>query len=600
MRSRWHADCRCRVRGAARRAPGTTRRRGFCHRRARRVPVPSDAVRPEAAGAPAQGPSCSSRTSPTGGSSSGSTSADPDRAKSVPARVTPTGACSPTSLRGRMAEVARQARRMDAVRGRVTRTRPGEDTEAQRATRSNGAGSGGSDDAVLDSARPLWFSGPRPARVLPARVRGAARASRLIARRCLDAVPTRARSRQLPAWRRGSLALLPADEQPPAPKDVDPHRCVIPAQALDKGRFPLVVPRRSGASWRCTRSTGSLATDAGSAHDAWADMAPARAGARPQATAIVLVALQRSAPAVADRRMPVVSRTSMGGVARASHSARGACAAAACACVGRRGSARSTPMPEAQALGRRRGATGRHARLGDRAGAMTPRRLYGSLATEHHFYGFLAAGGARRARRAGERTALSMAPPALAAFGARARRAARRSSSPRSICVPKRSANGCQRRARTRRRWTLAVCRRVFARRNAPSTTARSTPRTVTQAPPRLPPALPDALPGGDRRTRRDNHDLDQACARSWPRPTGEPLRCRHRVQLPARVGLMQLMPATARWVARQTGRASRSGVDLLDRSGAQRAARQAYYLRFATFIDRLGRPARCSAAARV
>ena len=107
---------------------------------------------------------------------------------------------------------------------------------------------------------------------------------------------------------------------------------------------------------------------------------------------------------------------------------------------------------------------------------------------------------------------------------------------------------------RARPATTTRCCSPPSTRAASASTTARSTPPSAPSARHDYALALPDAVPQRVRRRRRATRTSTMALLLRH-RAAGVALRpptsCRRR----ARSGLMQLMPGTARWVAKQLGR---------------------------------------------
>jgi soluble lytic murein transglycosylase len=213
-------------------------------------------------------------------------------------------------------------------------------------------------------------------------------------------------------------------------------------------------------------------------------------------------------------------------------------------------------------------------------------RLYGGLVTEHHFYGFLAAE-ALGASIVPVSEPLSPAPAALAAFGAR----------PAVQRVVKLSALDL--RPEAQREWVSVVrgldddallLAAVFARRNrlydrSINTADRTKRRHDFSL--RYPTPYEAEIEGAARK-----YDLDPALVYGLVRQESRFIS--DIVSAAGAVGLMQLIPPTARWVARKTGRPSRDAANLED--PALNAQLGAYYLRYV--MDRLGRLPVLAAAA--
>ena len=212
-------------------------------------------------------------------------------------------------------------------------------------------------------------------------------------------------------------------------------------------------------------------------------------------------------------------------------------------------------------------------------------RLYGTLATEPHFYGLLAAE-ALGASIQPVSEPLSLERDALAAFGAR----------PAVQRVVKLSALDL--RPEGQREWVAVVrgldddkllLAATFAQRNglydrSINTADRTKHRHDYGL--RYPTPYRSEI---DDATRK--YDLDPALVYGLVRQ--ESRFVPDIVSTAGAVGLMQLLPPTARWVAKQTGRSSRA-LNLQD--PALNAQLGAYYLRYV--MERLGRVPALAAAA--
>ena len=212
-------------------------------------------------------------------------------------------------------------------------------------------------------------------------------------------------------------------------------------------------------------------------------------------------------------------------------------------------------------------------------------RLYGTLAPEPHFYGLLAAEALGASVRPVSEP-LSPSPDALAAFGAR----------PAVQRVVKLSALDL--RPEGQREWVAVVrgldddkllLAATFAHRNGlydrSINTADRTKRRHDYGL-RYPTPYQSEIEDATRK-----YDLDPALVYGLVRQ--ESRFVPDVVSGAGAVGLMQLMPPTARWVAKQTGRPSRA-LNLQD--PALNAQLGAYYLRYV--MERLGRVPVLAAAA--
>ena len=192
-------------------------------------------------------------------------------------------------------------------------------------------------------------------------------------------------------------------------------------------------------------------------------------------------------------------------------------------------------------------------------------RLFGSLATEPHFYGFLAAD-AIGASIMPVSEPLPVDAEALAAFGARpaVQRVLRlaaldmRPEAQREWVYVVRGIDDDGLLARRRVRAAQRALRSLDQHRRADAATSRFLA------------ALPDAVPRGDRRGGARNR-LDEAWVFGLTRQ--ESRFVADIVSTAGAVGLMQLMPSTARWVAQQIDRTDYR-IAQLERSRDQRALR--------------------------
>ena len=451
--------------------------------------------------------------------------------------------------------------------------RPGEDTElACYATQWRRQREG---DQALDDARAFWFSGrEQPESCQPV-------LAALIATGSLTPNDIWARFRL--AHEAGNYRLaariaaaLPPAEQPP-PREFE--RINLSARSvLAKGNF------RFSASFGRELSLYALdrvaATDAAAARDAWVRWGD-RLPESDRAYGDVLVAYQAARQLLpqANAWYARVDAKLLNESQRAWR-VRAALRAGAWDDVARAIDA----MPEADAQepawrywkARALSATGHHEEA---------TRLYGTLATEPHFYGLLAAE-ALGASVVPVSEPLSPAPEALAAFGAR----------PAVQRVVKLSALDL--RPEGQREWVAVVrgldddsllLAATFAQRNGlydrSINTADRTKRRHDYGL-RYPMPYRSEL---DEATRK--YDLDPALVYGLVRQ--ESRFVPDIVSTAGAVGLMQLMPPTARWVAKQTGRPSRE-LNLQD--PALNAQLGAYYLRYV--MERLGRMPVLAAAA--
>ena len=460
-----------------------------------------------------------------------------------------------------------------ALFGTEYEKRPGEDTElACYATQWRRQRDG---NQALDEARAFWFSGrEQPESCQPV-------LAALIATGRLTPNDIWARFRL--AHEAGNYrlaakiaALLPSAEQPP-PREFE--RINLSARSvLAKGNF------RFSASFGRELSLYTLdrvaATDAEAAHDAWVKWRD-RLPESDRAYGDVLVAY-RAARQLLPQANDWYARVDAKRLddSQRAWRVRAALRAGAWDDVGRAIDA----MPEAEAQepawrywkARALSATGHDE---------DATRLYGTLATEPHFYGLLAAE-ALGASVVPVSEPLSPAPETLAAFGAR----------PAVQRVVKLSALDL--RPEGQREWVAVVrgldddsllLAATFAQRNGlydrSINTADRTKRRHDYGL-RYPMPYQSEL---DEATRK--YDLDPALVYGLVRQ--ESRFVPDIVSTAGAIGLMQLMPPTARWVAKQTGRPSRA-LNLQD--PALNAQLGAYYLRYV--MERLGRMPVLAAAA--
>jgi soluble lytic murein transglycosylase len=452
--------------------------------------------------------------------------------------------------------------------------RPGEDVELACYATQWRLQRGGDD--ALDDARGFWFSGrDQPESCQP--VFAALFATdRLIARD----VWTRFRlAHEAGNYRLAAriAAQLPADERPPARELERIDRA--PRAAIDKGDFRF--SETFGRELALYALDRVAATDPTAAHDAWATWR-ARMPEVDRSYGDVLIAYN-----AARQLLPTANRWYRGvdaallNESQRAWRVRAALRAGAWDDVARAIDA----MPESEAQeaawrywkARTLAATGQ----GDDA-----TRLYGGLATEHHFYGFLAAE-AIGASIVPVSEPLSPAPAMLAAFGAR----------PAVQRVVKLSA--LYLRPEAQREWVSVVrgleddgllLAAVFASRNRLYDRSINTAdRTKHRHDYRLRYPTPYQAEIEDAARK---YDLDPALVYGLVRQ--ESRFVSDIVSAAGAVGLMQLMPPTARWVAKRTGRASRGGVNLEDPE--LNAQLGAYYLRYV--MDRVGRLPVVAAAA--
>jgi soluble lytic murein transglycosylase len=452
--------------------------------------------------------------------------------------------------------------------------RAGEDTELScYAMQWQRIGDG---DGVLDSARPLWFSGPE----LPESCQPLFAA--LLAQGGLTSQDVWTRFRQ--AHEAGNfrlasrlLDLLPADERP-APKDVTRIER-NPSQALAKGDFRWSSRGdRELALYALDRLARS---DAGSAHDAWAKWRlRVPEPERKYGNLIVAFSAARQLSPTANAWYREADGASLNEQQHAWR-VRAALRALAWDDVARAIDA----MPEAQALdpawrywkARALSVAGK----GDDA-----TRLYGGLATEHHFYGFLAAE-ALGAAVMPVSEPLPMDASALAAFGAR-------DDVQRVIRL-----TALDLRPEAQREWlyvvraldddTLLLAAEVARRNGLYDRSINTAERTQRRHDFSL--RYPTPYRTEIVAAARD-YQIDEAWAFGLARQ--ESRFVADIMSSAGAVGLMQLMPATARWVARQIGRAD-YGVASLDQPEIN-AQMGSYYLRHV--LDRLdGLPVLATAA---
>ena len=452
--------------------------------------------------------------------------------------------------------------------------RPGEDTElACYATQWRRQRDG---DVALDDARGFWFSGrDQPESCQP--VFAALLATdRLIARD----VWTRFRlAHEAGNYRLAAkiAAELPSDERPP-PRELE-RIDRGPRAAAAKGDFRF--SETFGRELALYALDRVAATDAAAAYDAWATWR-ARMPEVDRSYGDVLVAYNaaRQLLPTANQWYRDVDPALLNESQRAWR-VRAALRAGAWNDVARAIDA----MPESES----QEAAWRYWKA--RALAATEHdedatRLYGGLATEHHFYGLLAAE-ALGATVKPVSDPLSPKPEMLAVFGAR----------PAVQRVVKLSALDL--RPEAQREWISVVrgldddgllLAAAFAARNrlydrSINTADRTKIRHDFNL--RYPTPYQAEIEDATRK-----YDLDPAFVYGLVRQ--ESRFVSDIVSAAGAVGLMQLMPPTARWVARKTGRTSRGGVNLED--PALNAQLGAYYLRYV--MDRLGRLPVLAAAA--
>ncbi|HEY8622555.1 MAG TPA: transglycosylase SLT domain-containing protein [Casimicrobiaceae bacterium] len=431
-------------------------------------------------------------------------------------------------------------------------------------------------DAVLDSARPLWFSGQeQPDSCQPL-------FAALLALGKLTSQDVWTRFRQ--AHEAGSYRLaarlldrLPADERP-AQRDVarvERH----PAQALGKGDFRW--SSKSGRELALYALDRAARSDAGSAHDAWTHWR-SRVPDPERRYGNLLVAFN-----AARQLLPSANawyRDAEGASQNEQQQAwrvRAALRALAWDDVARAIDA----MPDVQALEPAwRYWKARALAVAGKGEDAT--RLYGSLATEHHFYGFLAA----EALGAAVMPVSEPLPPdasALAAFGAR-------DDVQRVIRL-----TALDLRPEALREW-LYVVRTLdddslllaaeVARRNALYDRSINTAER-TQRRHDFSLRYPTPYRTEISAAARDNQ-IDEAWAFGLARQ--ESRFVADIMSSAGAMGLMQLMPATARWIARKIGRADYR-VTSLDQPELN-AQMGSYYLRHV--LDRLdGIPVLATAA---
>ena len=431
-------------------------------------------------------------------------------------------------------------------------------------------------DAALDLARPLWFNGqeqPESCQTLFAA---------LLTLGKLTAEDVWVRFRQ--AHEAGSfrlavrlLDLLPADERP-AQRDVSRVER-NPAQALGKGDFRW--SSRSGRELALYALDRAARTDAASAHDAWT-LWRSRVSNPERSYGNLLIAYNAARQLLPSanawyREAEGASQDEQQQVWRV----RAALRSLAWDDVARAIDA----MPEARALDPAwRYWKARALSVAGKGEDAT--RLYGSLATEHHFYGFLAAE-ALGAAVMPVSEPLPADAPALAAFGARddVQRVIRLTT--------------LDLRSEAQREWlyvvrtldddSLLLAAEVARRNGLYDRSINTAERTQRRHDFSLRYPTPYRTEIGA--AARD-YQIDEAWAFGLARQ--ESRFVADIMSSAGAVGLMQLMPATARWVARQIGRADYR-VSSLDQPELN-AQMGNYYLRHV--LDRLdGMPVLATAA---
>jgi soluble lytic murein transglycosylase len=431
-------------------------------------------------------------------------------------------------------------------------------------------------DAVLDLARPLWFSGQEQ----PESCQPLFAALFALGKLTSQDVWTRFRR----AHEAGSFRLavrlldwLPADERP-AQRDLSRVER-NPAQALGKGDFRW--SSKSGRELALYALDRTARSDAGSAHDAWTQWR-SRVPDPERRYGNLLVAYN------AARQLLPSANVWYREAERASQDeqqqawrVRAALRALAWDDVSRAIDA----MPEAQALEPAwRYWKARALSVAGKGEDAT--RIYGSLATEHHFYGFLAAE-ALGAAVMPVSEPLPADAAALAAFGARddVRRVIRLTA--------------LDLRPEAQREWryvvraldddSLLLAAEVARRNGLYDRSINTAERTQRRHDFSL--RYPTPYRTEISAAARDNQ-IDEAWAFGLARQ--ESRFVADIMSSAGAVGLMQLMPATARWVARQIGRADYR-VTSLDQPELN-AQMGSYYLRHV--LDRLdGMPVLATAA---
>ena len=393
-------------------------------------------------------------------------------------------------------------------------------------------------DAALDSARPLWFSGQeQPESCQPL-------FAALLALGKLTSQDVWTRYRQ--AHEAGTFRLavrlldwLPANERPPQPEVARVER--NPAQALAKGDFRWAS--RGGRELALYALDRAARSDAGSAHDAWTKWrSRVPDPERRYGNLLVAYNAARQLLPSANAWYREAEGASQNDQQQAWH-VRAALRSLAWDNVARAIDA----MPEEQAQepawrywkARALAVAGK----GDDA-----TRLYGSLATEHHFYGFLAAEALGAAVMPVSEPLLADAS-ALAAFGAR-------DDVQRVIRL-----TALDLRPEAQREWfyvvrtldddSLLLAAEVARRNGLYDRSINTAERTQRRHDFSL--RYPTPYRAEIGAAARDNQ-IDEAWAFGLARQ--ESRFVADIMSSAGAVGLMQLMPATARWVARQIGRA--------------------------------------------
>jgi len=392
-------------------------------------------------------------------------------------------------------------------------------------------------DAALDAARPLWFSGQeQPESCQPL-------FAALAALGKLTSQDVWARFRQ--AHEAGSYRLairlldwLPANERP-AQSDVTRVER-NPAQALAKGDFRWAI--RGGRELALYALDRASRSDAAAAHDAWAKWR-SRVPEAERGYGNLIVAYN-----AARQLLPSANawyREAEGASQNDQQQAwrvRAALRVLAWDDVARAIDA----MPEAQAQDPAwRYWKARALAVAGKADDAT--RLYGSLATEHHFYGFLAAE-ALGAAVMPVSEPLSVDATALAAFGAR-------DDVQRVIRL-----TALDLRTEAQREWlyvvrtldddSLLLAAEVARRKGLYDRSINTAERTQRRHDFSL--RYPTPYRAEIGAAARDNQ-IDEAWAFGLARQESRFIA--DIMSSAGAIGLMQLMPATARWVARKIGR---------------------------------------------
>jgi soluble lytic murein transglycosylase len=392
-------------------------------------------------------------------------------------------------------------------------------------------------DTVLDAARPLWFSGQEQPESCQPLFAALAALGKLTSR------DVWARFRQ--AHEAGSYRLamrlldwLPANERPAQTEIARVER--NPSQALDKGDFRWAS--RGGRELALYALDRAARSDAMSAHEAWAKWR-ARVPEPERGYGNLLVAYN-----AARQLLPAANAwyREAGGASQNDEQQAWHVRAALRALAWDDVAGTIDAMPEAQAQdpawrywkARALAVAGK----GDDA-----TRLYGSLATEHHFYGFLAAE-ALGAAVMPVSEPLAADATALAAFGAR-------DDVQRVIRL-----TALELRPEAQREWlyvvrtldddSLLLAAEVARRNGLYDRSINTAERTQRRHDFSL--RYPTPYRAEIGAAARDNQ-IDEAWAFGLARQESRFIA--DIMSSAGAVGLMQLMPATARWVARQIGR---------------------------------------------